>query len=217
VDIQDFGWILVLGSLACSGEVEETEDLGPHLTGTISANDGSAEAIVEIYSGFAFDQGGIYISYFSSNPQMDCETVTQHLQDHSGPYDPSEVLVGGTCDIYYKISSDYDGEIEASNDPFAAAGMAINCYMGEGGWELETRDSDDTDYYWQGNHWQGHPTAYELDLSGGSESSYIFDIEMTEYDGNFIYEDFDNDPANGTVGGDIEAEWCPGLGTTPLF
>ena len=39
---------------------------------------------------------------------------------------------GGTRDIYYKVSSDYEGDLEASNDPMAAAGMAINGYMGEG-------------------------------------------------------------------------------------
>ena len=148
---------------------------------------------------------------------MDCDDITEHLQSHSGAYDPSDVLVGGACDIYYKISSEFDGDFDAANDPFAAAGMAINCFMGDAEWVLETRDSDDTDYYWQGDHWQGHPTAYDLSIVGGGESNYELEIEMTEYDGNFIYDDFDNDPSSGVVSGTIELEWCPGLGTTPLF
>ena len=203
--------------MACSGSGDTGDELSPQITGTIAAEDGKGEGIVEIYHGFGFDQGGVFISYFSSNPETDCDTITSHLQSHSAPYDPSEVLVGGTCDIYYKVSSGYEGELAASDDPMAAAGMAINCYMGEGGWLLETRDSDDTDYYWQGDHWQGHPTVYDLSFSGGSGSSYSYSIEMSDYNGNFIYEDFDNDPAGGSVGGSIEIEWCPGLGTTPLF
>ena len=203
--------------VACSGGEDTGDGLSPKLTGTITAEDGKGEGIVEIYNGFGFDQGGVFISYLSSNPNTTCDSITAHLQSHSGPYDPSDILVGGTCDIYYKVSSDYDGELEASNDPMAAAGMAINCYMGEGGWVLETRDSDDTDFYWQGDHWQGHPTAYDLSMSGGNESGYTYSLEMTEYDGNFIYEDFDNDPAGGSVGGTVDLEWCPGLGTTPLF
>jgi len=209
--------LIVASVLGCDGDPPSSDDPSPKLTGTIAADFGGAEGNVEIYNGFAFDQGGVYISYLSSNPDTTCDAITDHLQSHSGPYDPSDVLVGGNCDIYYKISSDYDGEYEASDDSFAAAGMAINCYMGEGGWVLETRDSDDTDYYWQGDHWQGHPTTYDLAFSGGSEFNYDFEIEMSAYDGNFIYDDFDNDPASGTVSGTIELEWCPGLGTTPLF
>ena len=208
---------MVLFLLGCTDAEVEDGDPVPQISGTIATDYTSDSAEVEIYSGFGFDQGGTFISYFSSNPESSCESITAFLQEHDGPHDPSDVLVGGTCDIYYKITAVYESDMESSDDPMVAAGMAINCYMGEGGWELETRDSDDTDYYWQGDHWQGHPTAFSMGLSGGAGSDYRFDLEMTVYDGNFIYEDFDNDPASGDVGGSISVEWCPGLGTTPLF
>lgn len=209
-------WMICL-LIACAGDEGEADGPVVQLEGTIQENVTRIEGEVAIYHGFAFDQGGVFISYLSSNPESDCDSITDYLQDHSGYYDPSDVLVGGACDIYYKISSAYEGEIAASDDPMVAAGMAINCYMGEGGWILETRDSDDTDYYWQGEHWQGHPTGYDLSLTGGDGSGYSLDLNMTEYDGNFIYEDFDNDPASGSVSGTVELDWCPGLGTTPLF
>ena len=117
-------WMSLL--MACSGSGDTGDELSPQITGTIVAEDGKGEGIVEIYHGFGFDQGGVFISYFSSNPETDCDTITSHLQSHSAPYDPSEVLVGGTCDIYYKVSSGYEGELAASDDPMAAAGMAIN-------------------------------------------------------------------------------------------
>jgi hypothetical protein len=210
-------WLVtVLGGCSSDEEDTSTESMAPSITGTITLESIDTSGEVQLYKAFGFDQGGKLISYLSNNPNATCASTVDYLQDHNSPYDPSDFLVGGTCDIYFS-HSDWTGSVQATDDPFAVAGMTVNCAFGDGEFVLETRDVGDRDYYWSGRWWQGHPTVYTMDMSGTGESGYEFSLSLTEYDGNLIYEEMDAYPATGEVSGTMSVEWCPELGTTPLF
>jgi len=208
--------IVLLALAACAGKEDEGDDASPQITGAIAPDGEGISADVEIYKAFAMHAGSGFVAYLSNNPDATCESVTEYLRADA-PYDPSGFLVGGTCDVAIRIDTWEEGAGKAAtDDPIAAAGFAINCYFGSDGWELETRDNDDRDYYWQGREWQGSPAVYSYDFSedGGD---YTLDLSMSDYNGSFIYESLEAAPASGGVTGTIRAARCEALATTPFF
>lgn len=195
------------GVAACSGQ-------GGAITGTITTEDGSSGE-VDAVVGLGWDDGGKLILYLSSNPDTTCEAVVA-FWTREEPIDPVDIYLPGKCNLYISQASGFEGAFQAEDDIFAAAGTSIECAMGDGGWVLEERDTDDIDYYWQGRWWQGHPTAFQYDFSGGGGGDYDVSVDMSAYDGSFIYEDFDGDPATGSVSGEMTATWCGDIATTGL-
>lgn len=221
--------LLALGVMlvACSskgetGSVDESE-LVPLVTGTVSV-DGQASAEVAFYKAFAYDQGGTMLAYLSSSPTATCTNVTDYLRVNQDPYDPVDMFEPSTCNLLLKIEDEYLGGFahnqpaDATQPNFATLGSAINCAMGEGAFEyVALSETDDPDYNWSGRWWEGGPSAYNYNLSGGDGEDYVFDIEMSAYDGSFVHESLNDSPANGAVSGTIEAEWCELMGSTGLF
>ena len=208
---------------ACGGGAGDTAGDAPMITGTIQPEGEDVSGEFEGYRAFAYDQGGAFIAYISSNPRATCDKVTDYLTVGAEPYDPVDVLVAGKCDFFIYLSSGYDGGLSHSADKddeeldTVGPGVSLGCAMGEGEWVYERRDGDDKDYYWSGRWWQGAPVTYSFDFSGGDGSEVVMDIAMQEYTGAFIYEEFANDPASGDVEGHVTAEWCTGLAGTGLF
>lgn len=201
---------------ACKTEEGEDADAEPQVSGAIAPDGEGIEAEVTIYKAFAMNAGSGFAAYLSSNPDATCASVTEYLRAEA-PYDPSDTLVGGACDIAIRIDTWEDGVGKAAtDDPLAAAGFSINCYFGDEGWELETRDNDDRDYYWQGREWQGSPAVYSYDFSEAG-GDYTLELEMSAYNGSFIYESLEAAPASGGVTGTITAERCESIATTPFF
>jgi hypothetical protein len=206
--------------LGCTGEKQE-EELIAYITGEVTPDhpDVTTSAEFSIYKAFAFDDGGTFMAYFSSNPEAHCGDVTQYLSVDGPKYDPVEVLSPGKCNMYIKLT-DWDGSFTGMDDPVLAAATSIECAMGEGSFEYTTLQSDDTDYFWTGDTakwWQGAPHGYIWDLSGERGDRYTMDINMYEYSGAFIHEEFQKYDAFGSVEGTIEAYTCEGLASTGLF
>jgi len=205
---------LMLALLACAPG--EEEDLGPFITGTITLDERGDAAEIEFFKAVAFDQGGGFIAYLSSNPAATCTNIVEYLTT-GAPVDPVDVLSGGTCNLFIKTGSGYDGGMDVTDDGIVGAGTSLSCHFGEGGWVYEQRDVGDVDYFWQGLEWQGHVESFSFDISGGAEAPYAMEIAMSSYNGSLIYEGLESAAASGEVSGSIEAEWCPGLATTGLF
>ena len=203
-------------TLACSGDdKDDGEGGGNMLTGSITPDEASFSGDIGIAKAFAFDQGGKFLAYMSSDSAATCEGVYDYLGGQDKAYDPVDLFNDGFCNMFVFLGSGYDGGHSATDDNIAAAGSAISCPMGEGEWVYESRDGDDKDYYWDppAQWWVGHPTSYEWDFSGSGTEGYTLDIEMTDYDGGFPYIEWDNTPASGNVSGTVEAEYCQPLGT----
>lgn len=206
------GLFAILAS-ACSGGKDDSAG-GGSLAGVISTTDGTGTGRIDVLHAYGFDINGTFVGYLSSNAGTTCANLVDYLSSKD-PYDPKDILVGGGCNIY--LRSDFEGSLEASNDPIAVAGMSISCAMGDGEFVLETRDDDDRDYYWSGQWWQGYPTSYDLSLSGDRDAGYTISLDMDAYKGGYIYESMDEILATGSVSGEIAIEPCSGLGSTGLF
>ncbi len=207
-------WTLLI-LVACSDKSgDEGAAAEPQITGTIGLEGEAESGKVALYKGFGVDAGGTMMAYLSSNPDSTCGDVFDYLAADDEPYDPSGLIRGGTCDIFLHFEG-YSSPLEAANDPLVGASTVINCAMGEGSFELETRD--DTDYYWSGRWWQGHPTQFSLGLSGGDGEGYSLDLELGAWEGNFIYEGLTRYAGAGSVSGSLDIEWCGQLGTVGVF
>ncbi len=221
-------WSLALTlGVACSQKEDSGEEsfdnLEPQVTGTVSV-EGEASAEVAFYKAFAYDQGGTLLAYLSSSPTATCANSADFLRLNQPPYDPVDMFEGGTCNFLLKVEGDYnagyshDQPASADQPNFATLGSALNCAMGEGAFEfIPLSDSDEPDYNWTGRWWEVGPSAFSYNISGGGGENYVFDIEMSAYDGSFVHEPLNDSPAAGAVSGSIEAEWCEALGPTGLF
>ncbi|HCH61173.1 MAG: hypothetical protein CL927_12095 [Deltaproteobacteria bacterium] len=219
------GIALLMCACSSKGETgsEADAEVMPFITGTVSV-DGQASAEVAFYKAFAYNQGGTLLAYLSSSPSATCTNVADYLQLDQPPYDPVEMFEPSTCNLMLKIEDEYLGGFthnqtaDADQPNFATLGSALNCAMGEGSFEyVALSESDDPDYNWSGRWWEGGPFVYNYNLSGGDGEPYTFDIEMSAYDGSFVHESLNDNPANGAVSGTISAEWCERMGSTGLF
>jgi hypothetical protein len=214
-------------AVGCTGKddsaVDPVESIDPKITGTVTV-EGEASAEVAIYQAFAFNQGGTMLAYLASSPSATCENVSDYLRTGQDPYDPVDMFEPSTCNFFLKIDGDYDGgysysqAADADQPNFATLASAMNCAMGTGEFDyFPLSESDDPDYNWNGRWWEGVPSAYVYDLSGGDGEGYTFSIEMSVYDGSFVHEPLNDSPAVGAVSGTIDATWCELLGSTGLF
>jgi hypothetical protein len=203
-------------AVACTGKSGGDTALQPLVTGRISPDGAGEFGDVAFYHAFAMDAGGRFAAYLSSTPGVTCDDVVGYLTQTDEPEDPTGFFSGGSCDLFVKFSSGWEGAKSATNDPIAGAGLTFSCAMGEGSFVLEERDENDIDYYWSGRWWQGYPQEYRYDFAAEGDS-YVLDMEFSSYDGGFIYESPQSVPATGAVSGTITAERCEGIATTVAF
>jgi len=214
-------------AVACSGKSDSGDGDGssalPLITGTVAVEDGTS-AEVAFYHAYAFDQGGTMLAYLSSSPTATCENVSDYLRAGQAPYDPTSMFEPNTCNFFLKVDDAYEGgyqhtqPVGADQPNFDTLASAMNCAMGEGDFELYAlSETDEPDYNYTGRWWEGGPSAYAYDLTGGGGSDYEFTIEMSAYDGSFVHEPLNDSPAAGAVSGTITASWCESLGSTGLF
>jgi hypothetical protein len=214
--------------LACT-EIKDSGEvpLEPMMTGTIlpdtpAPSGDSVSGEFFGYHAFSFLVEDKFVTYISSNPNSTCSKVVDYLNINGDPYDPVDVLEPGGCNMYIEVEGFNNGSYSASNDIIASASSAIACAMGEGTFEMATFDADDTDYYWvaddggPGAWWQGVPQMFSWEFSE-ADDGFLLDISMSSYTGAFIYEEFANNPASGTVSGTVQAEICEGLASTGVF
>jgi hypothetical protein len=128
--------------------------------------------------------------------------------------DPTLLFLGGACNLFGYVQSWDGSEATWTSDPVAVT-WALNCTIGDGAFAWEERGDDDG-YYWSGRYWQGAPQQWTLTLSGGGGEAIEADIEMNDYDGDYIYE-FTEATATGLVSGAVRASWCPDLAETPFL
>lgn len=201
-------------TVACG---EKEAEVLPVLTGTIAPDHPEYQVSGEFtgYKAFAFDDQGKFWLYVSSNPNAQCADVVSYLQVGGDRFNPENVLSPYKCNILVKLV-DWTGDFSASDDILVVAATAIECAMGEGTFELMTMDTNDRDYFWTGQWWQGSPKAYNFNFQGDRETGYNIDLVMSEYAGTFIYEEMDKYPAFGEVSGVFSPEICSGLASTGL-
>jgi len=227
IQVSTAAGLLLALAVGCSGKGDSAEDtvdsLDPKITGTVTV-EGEASAEVAFYQAFAFNQGGTLLAYLSSSPTATCENVSDYLRTGQDPYDPVDMFEPSTCNFFLKIDGDYNGGYsysqgaDADQPNFATLASAMNCAMGTGEFDyFPLSESDDPDYNWNGRWWEGVPSVYTYDLSGGDGDGYTFSIEMSAYDGSFVHEPLNDSPAVGAVSGTIDASWCELLGSTGLF
>lgn len=197
-------FILILGVGCSKGGKEQ----GP-VSGTITPDGRDTSGQVEIMGAFAYAHGGGLIAYLSSNPDTTCETAADYLDTDNS--DPAGVLEPGACNLYLRVGSGYQGQLSATDDPIAAASMAMSCAMGTGEFVYEERDTGDLGWYWSGDWWQGYPTTFNWEFSGEEGGDLRMEMDMSEYSGGFIYESQERVPASGAVAGVSYASWCTDL------
>lgn len=218
--------VVVLG--ACKGEDADSGSAdGPvaYIKGSLGPDGEDITGEFAVYKAVAFDQGGRFLAYLSSDPEASCDNIVDYLYTDGDPYAPDDVINGGHCNMFLAIDGYEDGlnhtwdrSMEGGTGFDAiGAGTSIACAMGSGEFVYEQRDNDDEDYFWSGRWWQGSPKDYTFAFSGSGEGGYTLDLTMSEFDGEWPYEGFDSHPASGNVSGTIEAEYCQGLATTGLF
>ncbi len=213
--------LLLLGlTVGCGDKAEDdTAAAGDMLTGTITPNGADFSGKLGIAKAFGFDLGGKFMVYMSSDSSATCEGVYDYLGGEEDPVDPVDLFEDGYCNMFVMVSSGYDGGLEATDDAIVGAGTALECPMGDGEWVYERRDDDDKDYFWDPaeQYWVGHPETYTYSFSGDSDSGYTLDIEMSTYDGGFLYVEMDNTPASGSASGTVDVEVCSKLATLTIF
>ncbi len=203
---------LVLPLVLVSCEKDDTGQDYDILEGQLTFDD-TAVASVAGHKAFGYDRNGQALLYFASSQDATCAGVAEYL-DWGDPTDPSAIFSAGHCNIYAMIN-DYTGsEVTISSDRTRVT-WALNCTIGEGSWDWENRGQD-SGYYWSGSYWQGDPETWTITLSGGGGDDFVADIQMNDYDGDYIYE-FINATATGLVSGTTLVEWCDDLSETPLL
>jgi hypothetical protein len=203
--------LLPVALLAC-----EKDDTGVEygiIEGDI-AMDGGETVTVATHKAFGYDRNGTAALYFSSGPDATCADVGDFLGGDRD-YDPTPLFSDAHCNVFAMIS-DYPGGEASYGAGDVTVTWALNCVLGDGDWNWELR-GDDTGFYWSGRYWQGWPETWNLTLSGGAGSSFVAELEMNDYQGNFIYESMDDAPASGLVSGATEIEWCDAIGESSIF
>ena len=220
-----FIWFVTIG---CTEDKDTAGDeVIPMLVGEIFPNTPtpSGESVSGEFFGyhaFSFLVNDKFVTYISSNPAATCSNVVEYLTLGGAPYDPVDVLEPGACNMYIEVEGFENGSYSASNDVLASAASSISCAMGEGAFELSTFDADDRDYYWTADDggpaawWQGFPNVFDWDFSS-TPDGYELNISMTQYSGSFIYEEFANNPASGSVSGTVSSTSCEDLASTGVF
>ena len=219
-------WLVI----ACSGDDDtsskELGEIAAMMSGTITTEgspDGGDDLTGEfsIYRAYAFNaqvgNSQMMGAYLSSNKNATCDTVAEYLNVSGEAYNPENVLSPGKCNMFIKLTADYEDGISLENDSMAAISSGITCAMGEGEFSYSELGENDIDYFWTGELWTGNVENYSWDIEGNVESGYTLDISMSTYTGFFTQSALGEFPASGTVSGTVTAEACAGIFSTGHF
>jgi hypothetical protein len=203
--------LLLIPALLTACEKDDTGVQYGILEGEIAFDDGETASIAT-HKAFGYDAGGKALLYFASSETATCDGVTDFLSQDSG--DPSGIFAPGYCNVFAQVQNWDGSEVSYTSDPISVT-WALNCTIGEGSWNWEERGDDDG-FYWSGRFWQGSPQAWSITASGGQGSPFVVDVEMNDYDGDYIYE-FVDMTGSGLVSGTTQVEWCASLSETAFF
>lgn len=214
--------LLLLGLVACA---EEIKDPGTLVTGTIEIQGADAPAQVEQRAAFGFNGIGPSgrpraIVYVAGPEEASCEQVATLLSGEDPKFDPSPLWMPDNCNLV--LTAEYSGaplSLDIGPKEFTGeATPSLSCQLGEGDFVWEERDKDDIGWFWSGRTWQGGPTEWSVDLSGGDGEPLMLDLRMDRWDGDFIYEPASPEaPGTGLLSGTARAEWCEGLERAMVF
>ena len=193
--------MLLLSLLACNSTPE-----GVSLTGDIALDDIDEQGEIAVLSAYGLAQDGKLIAYLSSAPDVSCADMVAHLTPGDNTDDPTTVFDDNHCNLFMSLP-DWDDGFAATDDPLALAGFSITCPLGEGEFVFEERDTGDTDFYWSGPYWQGHPQSYDIAITP-SEDGYEMTMDMTDYTGHLIYESLEDYDATGITTGEMAIVEC---------
>ena len=169
------------------------------------------------YKAFGFDDQGTLIAYISSNQNSTCDEIAKYINVEGNSADIVNVFSPKKCNMFIKVTN-FEGSIDASDDPFTVAGSSIICPMGDGDFEYENLgNGNGNDYVWSGREWHGIPSEYTWVFVGDKTSGYSLDIDMTAFEGAFIKEELAKYPAKGRVEGIVDVEVCSNLATSGHF
>lgn len=212
---------LLLLLIGCAEEPEAKTEGGIEVSGTVSLIGRSGTAEVDGTRAFGFDTDGRLGVLISSNPDASCEGVAAIMASGGATVDPSDVYSAGTCAIWLSVT-DYDGAwshtwAEGSEGYSKAVASNLLCAMGDGSFDL-VETVNGPGYQWSSTWWQGSPTAYELDFSGGDGDDFELDLRMTRYQGSLpLTGELEAVLAEGELVGSGVAKWCEPLADAAVF
>lgn len=209
--------ILLSGLVACGAGDEGAGYGDPLITGTLATDDGST-ADAAVYHAYYFVAGGKGIVYAASGPEATCAEVTEYIDVATTTYDPTNLLPPNTCNMF--ILFNYPSGAAENGFTFDAADWktgqwSVTCAMDAGTWEYGTSNGF-SDYYYSGRLWQGAAYLGSTTLTG-SDDALSLSVNLSDFDGNFIYEKMESIPASGLISGEIDATVCNSLGGTGFF
>lgn len=199
---------------ACTGDDGKP---GETHWGDVVADRAGETASIDGLVAFGYNLGDTAILLVLPNAAATCADAF-HMLDGDPEYDPTVANPPGTCTTFVHLSAYTTSGVTASStaaSPSTTSIIALNCAMDTGEWVQEQRNT--FGYFYSGPYWQGSPEEATLTVSGGDEAGYALDVEMSSYDGNFIYESMEDAPASGSAAGSIDAAWCPDLAQTVYF
>ncbi len=187
----------------------------PSITGSLNLPEHGEQAEIVWDKAFGYVDGSTMIAFVTGASGATCASVSTYLGSNDGPLEKVGILEGGTCTMLVR-THEWDGGWSASypnaEDSWPPSiDSNIRCEFGEGEWVLESRGSSYEDYYWSGPVWQGIPDVFDWDFTGG-KSGFELNVEMSHYDGGFLYSDNHDDiPGSGAIAGTVNAKWCGAL------
>lgn len=186
----------------------------PQLLGTIVARDTPAEVWDSAAYFYAEDES--MFLYMANAEDATCEETAALLNGELGGSDtegPEAFQPANSCTLILS-SGDWDGSLAvelAEGDVTAEVVVSLNCWL-DGAWAV-----NDEGWTFEGDYWNGSPTAFDLEVSGDSDGG-TYTVEMENYRGHDPYDFSGTDyPGTGLVSGTGNVEWCPELENTPIF
>lgn len=205
---------LVLLLVGCGDEAGKA---GSTHWGDLVADRAGEAASVDGLSAFGFNLSGSAVLLVVPNDAATCEDAF-HTLDADPEYDPSVTTPAGACSTFVDLTGYDPAGMTATSTPDAPSTtsiIALSCAMDSGAWALEQRNT--YGYFYSGPYWQGSPDDYTITASGGDEEDFTVDVEMSAFDGNFIYDSMEDAPASGSASGSVTATWCSDLSQTVYF
>jgi hypothetical protein len=197
------------------------EETDPSITGSLNLPEHGEQADIVWDKAFGYVDGSTMIAFVTGAPDATCASISAYLGSNDGPLKKVDVLQGGSCTMLVR-THEWDGGWSASypnaEDSWPPSiDSNIRCEFGDGEWTLESRGSGYEDYYWSGTVWHGIPDVFDWEFTGG-KSGFELTVDMSHYDGGFLYSDNHDDiPGSGVIAGVVKAKWCGALsGATVL-
>jgi hypothetical protein len=169
---------------------------------------------VAMRSAWAFDDGSRAVVYVAPPEDASCEDVARYLAGVERDVDPSPIWEADNCAI--TLVADFDGSDATWSNDLVHALVSITCQTGDGTFVWEERGKGGFAWYFSGRTWQAVASEWTVSLSRGADDGILVDLEMSAFDGDFVYE-FVEAAAKGTISGHASARRCAGLSEAMIF